>query len=305
MGSLWRRVVVTCFAALLMAVNTGPAQAQTVDQGPGLPQDGDLSLAATAGTTLIGLTLRPPAPGPNTVFLYLLPVGGPAAAANMDVTLRVDDTSVPLTFCSRNCRTADVNLVGGEHLVVSVQEALSSTSADFSIPQLPLADGSQLFNLLQQRMHQLHSYSIDETLGPTNPAIQTHYTEVSPGQTSIVASNGFQMTWIGTTQYSRPSPTDAWTSTDMGLTLPVPSFMWDSQRGSTIVSPQIVGSDTIDGQAVQVLGFFMKLGQLPFWFRLWVDDSGVVLTGQMRGQGHFMDQHFGDIDAALTVAPPT
>ena len=187
MSRFRRSVLVGCFGALLLAINAGLVQAQTVD--PGLPQDGDLSLAATAGTTLVGLTVRPPSPGPNTVFLYLLPVGGPAAAADIDVTLSVNDASIPLTFCSRNCRTGDVNLVGGEHLQVDVHEATSAATADFYIPQLPLADGTQLLGLTQDRMHQLHSYSIDESLGPSDPPILTHYTAVSPDQTSIVSSN--------------------------------------------------------------------------------------------------------------------
>jgi hypothetical protein len=154
-------------------------------------------------------------------------------------------------------------------------------------------------------MHQLHSYSIDESLGPSDPPILTHYTSISPDQTSVVSSNGFQMTWIGTIQYSRNSPSDDWTTNDFGMTLPVPSFIWDPQHGSVFVSPQIIGTDTVEGQDVEVLGFFMKLGQSPFWFRLWVDDTGLVLKAEMRGRGHFMDQRFSDIDAPLIVARPT
>lgn len=307
MPHLWPRSLLaalfTSIVGLLLGVLSALAQIQPPE--PGLPDVGDLSLAVNAGTTLIGMTVHVPQPGTNTVFLYVLPIGGTAAAADVAVTLSVNGRSVPLTFCSRSCRTADVNLLGGDDLEVGVQDTLMAATASFQIPQLPLQDGSELLGLGQDRMHSLHSYRIEESLGPADPPIQTHYTAVSPGQTSIEASNGFEMTWIGTLRYSRNGSTQPWSVDDVGITLPVPSFVWDPQRGAAFVSPQIIGADTIDGQDTQIVAFYLPLGHSPFWFRLWVDGTGLVLKAEMRGQGHFMDQHFTDFDAPLTVWPPT
>src|SRR5712691_105846 len=43
---------------------------------------------------------------------------GPAAAADVQVSMSINGHDLPLDFCSRSCRTADVTLVGGEHVDV-------------------------------------------------------------------------------------------------------------------------------------------------------------------------------------------
>lgn len=68
----------------------------------------------------------------------------------------------------------------------------------------------------------------------------------------------------------------------------------------------IVGSDNVDGSDTQVVAFFENLGvNSPFWFRLWADAYGLVHRAEMRGQGHFMDEHYTDFDAPFTIQPPT
>src|SRR5215475_8669750 len=54
---------------------------------PALPQPGDLTLAHEAGSILVGLSLRPALPGPNTLLLYVAPLAGPAAGADVPLTL--------------------------------------------------------------------------------------------------------------------------------------------------------------------------------------------------------------------------
>src|SRR5690348_10167898 len=44
----------------------------------GLPQADDLTFGQDAGKVLIGLTVRPARPGPNTLLVYALPLEGPS-----------------------------------------------------------------------------------------------------------------------------------------------------------------------------------------------------------------------------------
>src|SRR5919198_1137420 len=76
----------------LLAGSMAAVQAQVPAQppSPGWPQEGDLTLAGGAGTVLIGLTIRPAQPGPNTVLLYVLPLEGASVAADVPLTLAID-----------------------------------------------------------------------------------------------------------------------------------------------------------------------------------------------------------------------
>src|SRR5437870_2837342 len=80
---------------------------------PALPQADDLTFGQDAGKVLLGITVRPAQPGPNTLLVYVLPLEGPVAAADVPLSLAVSGHNVPLDTCSRTCRTANVTLVGG------------------------------------------------------------------------------------------------------------------------------------------------------------------------------------------------
>ena len=72
------------------------------------------------------------------------------------------------------------------------------------------------------------------------------------------------------------------------------------------MAAHILGAENVDGSSTQVLAFFENLGpQYPFWFRLWTDADGLVHKAEMRGQGHFMDEHYTDFDAPFSIEPPT
>jgi len=60
----------------------------------------------------------------------------------------------------------------------------------------------------------------------------------------------------------------------------------------------------VDGVATKILVFYGPSGAAPFWFRLWVDATGLVRRAEMRANGHFMDQRFDDFDAPLTITAP-
>ena len=99
--------VAACLIVLLAAMPSVVAAQPTPTASPALPQGDDLTLADGAGNVLIGLTVRPAQPGPNTVLVHVLPLEGAATAADVSVSLVINDQPVPLDFCSRACRTAD------------------------------------------------------------------------------------------------------------------------------------------------------------------------------------------------------
>jgi len=83
--------------------------------------------------------------------------------------------------------------------------------------------------------------------------------------------------------------------------------VWDPRLPTErFIGAHIVGADNIDGFETQVVAFFENLGvNSPFWFRLWADADGLVHRAEMRGQGHFMDEHYTDFDAPFSIQPPT
>jgi hypothetical protein len=293
---------------LLLAGMPAADAAQTAAPGsPALPQGDDLTLADGAGNVLIGLTVRPAQPGLNTVLVHVLPLEGAVAAADVSVSLVINGHPVPLDFCSRTCRTADVTLAGGEHVDV-VADSPSGGTAGFDLPALPAPDGSTLLQQMQDQMHRLHTFRSDEILRPaaTTP-VETRYAFQAPDRMQMDFNTGSHTVFVGPTRYTRQDPPGtAWQAEDVGIVVPVPTFLWD-QRSPTaaFVGAYILGTDNVDGSSTQMLAFFENLGQYPFWFRLWADAEGLVHRAEMRGQGHFMDDQYTDFDAPFSIEPPT
>jgi hypothetical protein len=271
---------------------------------PALPQPRDLTLAHEAGSILVGLSVRPALPGPNTLLLYVAPLAGPAAGADVPLTLEVDGTNVPLTTCSRSCRSATLNLNGGERVQVQA-DGSGGGMASFDLPSLPASDGAELLQHVQERMHELHSYRVDETLGPAEPPLKTSYVFQAPDRMQMDLANGSSTIWVGPTRYIRKDPTQAWQAESIGSGPAVPGFEWDPRAGVSATNASIVGRAEVDGVATQALAFFEGTPQTPVWFQLWVDANGLVRDAEMRAQGHFMTHHYADFDASPPVEPPS
>ena len=137
----WTAVMAACLLAFLA---NGPVTALAQPAvNPALPQGDELSLADGAGNVLIGLTVRPAQPGPNAVLIHVLPIEGAGAAADVSITLLINGQPVPVDFCSRTCRSANVTLSGGEHVDV-VADSPTGGTAGFDLPALPAPDASAL-----------------------------------------------------------------------------------------------------------------------------------------------------------------
>ena len=299
-------VGVTAAAVLLAAYPLPPARLNDAVraagigvQAPGLPQAGDLTLGGRAGTTLVGLTLSPGEPGRNDVLLYVLPLIG---ERSVPVGLSIDEHQVALNGCGITCRRAAVDLSGGERIEVRVGDSPGRV-ASFNVPQLPAPDGTQLFAQLEQRMHALTSYRLAQTLDSGTDTVRTTYECHAPDQVRARSSGGFQTVWIGETEYLQRAPGAGWILERGGSSFPVSTFVWDYVP-DRVVDPRIVGDGHIDGVDTTVLSFYGPLGSAAYWFRLWVDPTGLVRRTEMRAQGHFMSQRYSALDAPIAIQPP-
>ncbi len=296
-------LVVVSASALLAAFPLPPARLAEAEAGLAgpesalaLPQPGDLTLGGSAGDSVVGLTIRPGLPGQNALWVYVMPVAGEAAAAKTAVRIEVDGRDLSARRCGPSCATASGTLTGGESITVLLGPG--HDAAAFKLPRLPAPDGTAVMQTLQRGMHQLNGYRIDETLGPASQPLRTLYAFQSPDRLSYQLSTGGQTVIIGSVRYSRSTPTGRWVA-EPTLPIHVPDFAWDSGpiHDARIVDPGEPGGE-------QVVSFFEAPYGSPVWFRLIVDDQGLVHEASMRARGHFMDQRYFDFDAALSIVPP-
>ncbi|HEY4026096.1 MAG TPA: CopD family protein, partial [Candidatus Dormibacteraeota bacterium] len=302
-------VVVIGASALLAAFPLPPARLQEAEAaraGPtaaeALPAEGDLTMASSAGDVLVGLTLRPGRPGRNTAWLYVLPIGGEPAASNLRVAVTMAGQSVAVHRCGPACRSAGVDLRGGETLTagVSPSEGSAGGSATFSVPPLPAPDARAQVEQAMQRMHELRTYRLDETLQPARRPVSVTYAFQSPDRLSYQVSAGADTVIVGPRLYSRDGPGAPWRSQALAP-VQVPSFVWDGARA---VSPHALGTLEAGGQVLQMASFYEDLDGVPVWFELGMDGQGLVERAAMRAQAHFMTHRYRDFDAPLTIEPP-
>ncbi len=298
-------LVAASFLASYAVPTHSAAHATIVTGGPhgsALPKPGGLTLGDHAGATLVGLTLTPARPGANEALVYLQSLSGDARG--LAVTMSVAGRSVPLSVCGDSCRKANVTLSGGEVISVAVGGPNGGT-ASFTIPTLPAPGGSALLDKMQNAMHALHTYTVEETLSTGLTTLNTRYLYEAPNRLQVTSLSGpgagAQTVFVGAKRYTRAGPGQNWLATQ-AVPIPVPSFIWDFFR--PFQDPLVVGSARIGGVATKIVAFYGSSGGLPVWFRLWIDTHGVVRQADMRAEGHFMDQSFSGFDAPTTVSAP-
>jgi copper transport protein len=299
-------VLVIAATALLSSFPLPPARAAQADAATAssppnaaLPEPTDLTLAGRTLLTLVGLTIRPAMPGPNTVWLYLSPISG-GSARNLLVTATLQSQPLPLRVCGFDCRSAQAELGGGETLAVQVAGGGADGTASFRLPQLPAPDGSALLAAANVRMHGLSSLRIDELLGPAEVPLKSQYQMQAPDRMQLKASNGFESVIVGTSQFSRTPGAASWETTQIPP-LRLPYFIWDSQLP---LAAHIVGRATVDGIPTQAVAFFENYSSGPLWFEVWIGSDGLVHQTSMTAEGHYMDHHFYDFNVPLDIQAP-
>jgi copper transport protein len=295
-------------AALLSAFPLPPGRLAEAAEGPSgltevspVPAGEGLTLGSHAGPVLVGLTLQPGRPGPNELTIYVL---GPETTAAIPVRATVDGASVALSQCADTCRRGEVDLRGGEVVAVDVG-ASPDGRATFRLPPLPAASGEELLQKTIGAMGALTSYRLQEDLtSGLGTTVHATYAFAAPNSfESDVEQQGrtFRTVWIGDTRYTREG-NGAWKVEHGAPAVPVPTYIWDSFRPYRDV--RILGRARLDGDRTTEIAFAGGTTDLPVWFRLWVDSSGLVHRAEMRAPGHFMDHRYYDYDAPITIEPP-
>ncbi len=299
-------LVAVLAAALLAAYPLPPgraAEAEAVAEGSraAFPQAGDLTLASNAGETLVGLTLRPGLPGENEALVYVLPPGGEEAAVGLNTQIQIGESPpTSMQRCGTACRTTTLTLDGGETITIAVEGV--DDPATFRLPRLPTPDGSPLLDLLTERMSELTSLRYQEVLGPADPPVTSTVEMVAPDRIRVIIGSGTEQIRIGDSFYRRDSPGEAWQVTP-GTTVTVPAFVWDYPNKAGV---HVVAGEEISGTPTRVVAFFVNVGDnLPIWYRLWVDDTGLVHRAEMRAEGHFMDHTYSGFDTPISIIAPT
>jgi len=265
----------------------------------GLPREGDLTLGDHAGSYLVGLTLRPGRPGPNTAWIFVLPVEGELAAAGVPVRVVAAGAGRVADACGLTCRRVDLDLQGAGDLRVEVGGS-EGGSATFSLPRLPAAAGQSLLALEQARMHRLRTYRMDETLGSGRVTVHTSYESEAPDRLHVSVEGGEEIVAVGPVRYAREGQAAPWTRAP-SVALRTPFFDWDFGPAR---APRVVAAGDGGGGAEQVVSFFEGGSTTPTWYRLWVDGDGLTRQAEMMAQGHFMVQHYADFDASFTIETP-
>ncbi len=299
-------VIAVGAAALLAAYPVPPQRAEEdAAQAHGtaskaFPQQGDLTLAAATGDAVVGLTLRPARPGRNDVLVYLLPSGGPENADGMAAVLHLGDQEHQLQPCGVACRETALVLQGGERLSVEV-DGIDDAPATFMLPELPAPDGGPVLERMVAAMDRLQTLRYEEVFGPTDPPIRSTATLVAPDRLRFEVHTHDRVTVrIGETIYRREGD-GAW-KVSKGPRLDVHSaYIWDYEDK---VAARVVGQETLEGTSTRIVSFFVGLGSTPIWYRLWVDDDGLVRRAEMRAQGHFMDHTYFDFNEPISIEPP-
>jgi putative copper export protein len=292
-------VLVAVAAAAAVAVYpVVPKHAREATQKPGasgsaaaraspFPQPGDLTMGGRAGQTMVGLTVHPGQPGVNTVRVYL---ASPATAASK-ARLQVQGRWRTLSSCGGPCRTATVDLRGGERLAVAVAGPIGGTAA-FDLPSLPARDGTALARSATAQMNQLRTYRVAEVLS----GFRSAYSYARPHQLWLRTwyGDGVQQSlWLGSSLYVKTTAGAPWRLKSKGTLAPVPYFNWYPFQ--PLLDAHVVGTGTVSGVPVTLLTAFGGHGSDPdsVWFTLSVDQkTGRVLRSQMWAPDHFMDDRY-------------
>jgi copper transport protein len=307
----WESVLAVCVvgaAALLAAFPIPPSRLaeaeraeQKTAQASALPQSGDLTLGGHAGGFLIGLTIETE---PDRLLVFVRGLESDADTATRPVGITLNGVPMTVTQCAPTCRQVDGTVRQGDQVAVAVEGANGGT-ARFRVPDPSSPAADELLARARLRMHALMTYRMEEELRSGLASVHTRYAFQAPDRLSTVGKQGgstSRLVWIGPTRYMRDSGSSSWRADTNAATPTVPTFLWDSFN--PVIDVRRIGTDDVDGVRTEVVAFFAGEADLPVWFRLWIDHTGLVRQARMRAQGHFMDQTYSAFDRGFMIRRP-
>jgi copper transport protein len=293
--------LLSSFPAPPSAAERQSAQEAAATPTLGLPTSGELTMAAGAGSVLVGLSLTPGTPGRNHVVVYLLPPDGSAAAAVLPANIIVNNVYSALRSCGNTCRQTTVDIQPGDHVGVEVLGSVGGL-ANFVIPeQLPAPSGAALLTKLEAAMGALSAYDVTEVLNTGTEIAHSTYASVAPDKSTVTINGLAKTIWIGTALYTQEGPGQPWEK-QASPPNTVPSFTWDYFK--PLGNAHVVGQAALDGTPTTVVASFGSSQGTPIWFTFWVDSDGRVRQVAMDAPEHFMTDTYTSYDSPALIEAP-
>jgi copper transport protein len=301
-------VGVVAAAALLSSFPTPPtaaarqaAEEEAATPTAGLPSGDELTMAAAAGSVLVGLSLSPGLPGVNRATVYLLPPAGSAAAQGLAANIAVNGVYKELLPCGDTCRYASIDIQPGDLVYVETENA-GGGLAQFTIPALPAPSGKPLLTQLEAAMNALTAYQVTEVLDAGTVTVRSTFSSDVPDLTTWTVNQTSRTIWIGKTFYTQEAPGQPWHEEPSVSANAVPSFVWDFFRPLT--NAHVIGEQVLDGVPTTLVSTFGNPTASPIWFTFWIDSSGLVRQVAMDAPEHFMTDTYTSYDKPVEIVPP-
>lgn len=160
----------------------------------------------------------------------------------------------------------------------------SALNAEVSAP-VPAPPASDLLARAVEAMDGLQSVAMTETLRGRDDglAVIANYRFASPNAFESQVNDGHQIV-IGDQRFRRDPASGGWKTGLWGFDYRWPGGQYRGfWKGAAAVR---LGTATVDGVPTRIVGFVRP--DLPAWFRLYVDDAGLVRRQEMRAAGHLM-----------------
>lgn len=272
-----------------------------------------VSVAAGSGPFIVALTVLGARPGPVEFRVRI--IGVEPGDALRDAHVTATSAAQPsrdfrLRGCGIGCfrGNGQIDAAATWRLETNITSNRVAVRTSAAIP-FPTQRGTAVLARSINAMAKLRSMQIDEQLRSSivSPALLARYTFAAPDRFEYAIANGGAQIQIGRRQFSRDAATGPWTETPEVSPDVDPGFSWPGRYFRDIwASPaaaRIIGTDTIDGVATQVVAFVRA--DVPAWFRLWIGTTDhLVHRMEMRAEGHLMRQHFVEFNAPVRILPP-
>ena len=311
--------LVVVLATALVAFPNPPAEAEAAEGAldvelplADLAERPAVTLADTDGPYTVGLAVLPPQPGDVDLRVQLLAAEPGDGVRDVTVTAHPpsggDPVETTLTGdCGAGCFAGQARLEerGAWRVRVHATTNRQPITARMQL-QLPAADGTAVMDRMFPAMEALDSAEVVEELrAEEGGLLVTSEYEFESGTVDAIrwrVNGGASIRiGIGTRGFikSGAEPWEAYEWTGDGFHWPerfYRSFFADAD------AVRVLGTEQIGGVQTTAVGFVVL--DYPAWFRLWVDDNGLIRRLEMLAERHFMDQTYGPFNEPVSITPP-
>lgn len=302
-------VVVLGVVGLLTALPPARADAASEETAGGATSpavSGGVTLAGSAGTTLVNLAIGPTGTGPATLAVTLRdPTGTAIDDATVALRLFPPGGAAPqdVALTARGGRytgLGDLDRNGSWRIEATVTlKGGAPTKATFAL-DLPTGGARQILASADAAMNKLTGLRERQTIGAGGPTTTTTYEWAAPDRMHLTSDAGSETIVVGKRRYDRATG-GPWIGSDW----PEPAgYRWPQYAyATTATEVTILGREQIDGVSSWVITFLDTTSDARF--TLWIGETdGLIRQQRMFAVGHYMESHFSDFNASFTIVPP-